>query len=118
MCQLLCPKFVVLEKGIPNQLPITNNKISRVPVTEIPTSEAAIKHFEDIVGGRLTRVEVYGKDPLEGHPYLKVLRKQRYYKVFTSDKDIFNAIMQKQSKVFEDALCYFQNLSVTLSQGL
>ena len=87
-------------------------------MAEIPTSEAAIKHFEYISGGRLTRVNVYGTDPLEGHPHLKVLRKQRYYEVFTSDKNIFNAIMQKRSKVFEDALCYFQNLSVTLSQGL
>ena len=87
-------------------------------MTQISTSEAAIKHFEDIGGGRLTRRKVYGTDPLEGHPHLKVLRKQRYYEVFTSDKNIFNAIMQKRSKVFEDALCYFQNLSVTLSQGL
>ena len=87
-------------------------------MAEIPTSKAAIKHFEDIGGGRLTRVEVYGTDPLEGHSHLKVLRKQRYYEVFTSDKNIFNAIMQKRSKVFEDALCYFQNLSVTLNQGL
>ena len=87
-------------------------------MAQIPTSEAAIKHFEDIGGGRLTRVEVYGTDLLKGHSHLKVLRKQRYYEVFTSDKNIFNAIMQKRSKVFEDALCYFQNLSVTLNQGL
>ena len=84
-------------------------------MTEIPTSEAAIKHFEDIGGGRLTRAEVYGSDPLEGHRHLKVLRKQRYYEVFTGDKNTFNALMQKWLKVFEDALCY---LSVTLSQGL
>ena len=64
------------------------------------------------------RVKVYVTDPLEGHPSLKILRKQRYYEVFISDKAIFNAIMQKRSKVFEDTLCYFQNLSVTLSQGL
>ena len=69
-------------------------------MAEIPTSEAAIKHFEDIGGGRLTRVEVYGTEPLEGHPHLKVLRKQRYYEVFNSDKNIFNAIMQKRSKMF------------------
>ena len=87
-------------------------------MAEIPTSEAAIKHFEDIGGGRLTRVKKYGTDPLDGHPHLKVLRKQRYYEVFTSDKNIFNAIMQKRLNVFEDALCYFQNLYVTLSQGL
>ena len=55
---------------------------------------------------------MYGTDPLEGHPHLKVLR---YYEVFTSDKNIFNTIMQKRSKVFEDALSYFQKLSVTLS---
>ena len=64
------------------------------------------------------RVKVYGKDLLKDHPNLKVLRKQRYCEVFTSDKTIFNAIMQKRSKVFEDTRCYFQNLSVTLSQGL
>ena len=87
-------------------------------MTQIPTSEVAIKHFEDIGGGRLTRPNVYGTDPLEGHPHSNVLRKQHYYEVFTSNKNIFNAIMQKRSKVFEDALCYFQNLSVTLSQGL
>ena len=85
-------------------------------MAEIPTSEAAIKHFEDIGGGRLTRMEVYGMDALEGHLHLKVLWKQPYYKVFTSDKNIFNALMQKQSKVFQEALCYFQNLSATLSQ--
>ena len=44
-------------------------------MTQIPTSEVAIKHFEDVGGGRLTRVKVYGTDPLEGHPHLKVLRK-------------------------------------------
>ena len=80
-------------------------------MAEIPTSEAAIKHFEDIGGGRVTRVNVYGTDMLEGHPQLKILWKQRYYEVFTSDKNIFNAIMQKRWKVFEDALCYFQNES-------
>ena len=68
-------------------------------MAEIPTSEAAIKHFEYISGGRLTRVKVHGTDPLEGHLPLKVLRKQGYYEVFTSDKNIFNAIMQKRSKI-------------------
>ena len=86
-------------------------------MAEIPTSEAAIKHFEDFGGGRLTRMDVYEMDPLEGHLHLKVLWKQPYYEVFTSDKNIFNALMQKRSKVFQDALCYFQNLSATLSQG-
>ena len=42
-------------------------------MAEIPTSEAAIKHFEDISGGRVTRVNVYGTDMLEGHPQLKIL---------------------------------------------
>ena len=36
-------------------------------MAEIPTSEAAIKHFEDISGGRLTIVKKYGTDPLDGH---------------------------------------------------
>ena len=70
-------------------------------MTEIPISQAAIKHFEDISGGTLTTVKVYVTDPLEGHPHLKVLRKQRYYEVFTSDKNIFNVIMQKRSKVLK-----------------
>ena len=78
-------------------------------MAEIPTSEAAIKHFEYISGGRLTRVNVYETDPLEGHPHLKVLRKQRYYEVFTSDKNIFNAIMQKRSKVILKFICKIES---------
>ena len=42
-------------------------------MAEIPTSEAAIKHCENIGGGRVTRVNVYGADTLEGHPHLKIL---------------------------------------------
>ena len=86
-------------------------------MAEIPTSEAAIKHFENIGGCGLTRVNVYGRDPLEGNPHLKVLRKQRYYEVFTRDKNIFNAVMQKRSKVFEDALSYFQKFICTIAES-
>ena len=63
-------------------------------MAEIPTSKAAIKHFEDIGGGRLTRVEVYGTNPLEGHPHLNGRR------------------------CLKMPFAIFQNLSVTLSQGL
>ena len=78
---MFCPKFVLLEKGIPNQLSKASNQISRVPLAEILTPEAAIKHFEEIGGGRLTKEEVYGTDLLEAHPHLKILRRQLYYEL-------------------------------------
>ena len=78
---MFCPKFVLLEKGIPNQLSTASNQISRVPLAEIRTPEAAIKHFEEIGGGRLTKEEVYGTDLLEAHPHLKILRRQLYYEL-------------------------------------
>ena len=70
-------------------------------MAEIPTSEAVIKHFEDIDGDRLTGVEVYGTNPLEAHLHLKILGKQCYFerlpaiKIFSSLGHVFLKYVKK-----------------------
>jgi hypothetical protein len=97
---------------------LAHNEIGSVPAANIVKTEAAVSHFENVAGGRLTRMETYGYDPLEGYQQMQELRKERYYGIFGSDQDIFTAVIQKNHKVFENAICYFQNLTIDLSQRL
>jgi len=100
------------------KLSLEHNRIGRVPAANILKKDAAINHFENVGRGRLTRLETYGHDPLEGNQQLQDLRRERYYRALGSDQSIFIAVVQKQKKVFENAICYFQNLTIDLSQVL
>jgi len=106
-----------IEKGVPVQLATKVSNIGQVPPTSLLSTEAAVKHFEQ-TGGKLKRLETYGIDPLEAYEDLKVRRKSLFYQKYNSNKYIFTAIMGKQSGVFEEAVCYFQNITIELSEGL
>ena len=81
----------------------------------ILTTEDAQNHYEQITGGKLKNIEGFGIDPLEGNRKLQERRKLNFYHIFKSDKDIFVAVMQKKSSVLENAIAFFQNLTIDYS---
>ena len=95
---------------------LEKNEIGRVQGGRIFTKESAIYLFKNINGGTLTKPTNYGIDPLEHRIDRQALRNQRFYEIFKSDKDIFSAVMQRNSVVFKNAIVYFQNLTINLSQ--
>lgn len=110
MCQLF------LEKGVPIKLKLEKDEIVRVPGGRIFTKESAIYLLENINGGILVKPTNYGIDPSEHRIDLQALRKQRFCEIFKNGKDIFSAVLQRNSVVFENAIAYFQNLTINLSQ--
>ena len=46
-------------------------------------------------------------DPLEVNGELQERRKQIFYHIFKSDKNIFVAAMQKKSAILENTIAYF-----------
>ena len=82
---------------------------------EILATEDAQNHYEQMTGQKLKNIEGFGKDLLEGNRELQERRKLNFYHIFKSDKDIFVAVMQKKSSVLENAIAYFQNLTIDYS---
>ena len=79
------------------------------------TTEDAQNHYEQMAGGKLKNIEEFGVDPLEGKRELQERRKQSFYYIFKSAKNIFLAVMQKKSSILENAITYFQNLTIDYS---
>ena len=82
---------------------------------EILTTEDAQNHYEQTTGGKLKNIEGFGVDPLESNRELQERWKLNFYHIFKSDKDIFVAVMQKKYSVLENAIVYFQNLTIDYS---
>ena len=82
---------------------------------EILTTEDAQNQYEQITGGKLKNIEGFGVDPLEGNRELQERRKENFYHIFQSDKNIFVAVMQNKSSTLENAIAYFQNLTIDYS---
>ena len=82
---------------------------------EILTTDDAQNHYDQIAGGKLKNIQEFGVDPLEGKRELQERRKQNFYHIFKSDKNIFLAVMQKKSSILENAITYFQNLTIDYS---
>ena len=82
---------------------------------EILTTEDTQDYYEQITGGKLKNIEGFNVDPLEVNRELQERRKQIFYHIFKSDKDIFVAVMQKESSILENTIAYFQNLTIDYS---
>ena len=94
-----------------------NDKTGKVPQMELLTTEDRQNHYEHITGGKLKNIEGFGVELLEGNRKLGERRKQNFYHIFKSDKDIFVAAMQKKPSVLENAIAYFQNLTIDYSEN-
>ena len=75
---------------------------------EILTTEDTQDYYEQITEG-------FNVDPLEVNRELQERRKQIFYHIFKSDKNIFVAAMQKKSAILENTIAYFQNLTIDYS---
>ena len=82
---------------------------------EILRTEDAQNHYEEITGGKLKNIEGFGVDPLEGNRELQERRKENFYHIFKSGKDIFVVVMQNKSSTLENGIAYFQNLTIDYS---
>ena len=82
---------------------------------EILTPEDTQDYYEQITGGKLKNIEGFNVDPLEVNRELQERRKQIFYHIFKSDKNIFVAAMQKKSAILENTIAYFQNLTIDYS---
>ena len=82
---------------------------------EILTTEDTQDYYEQITGGKLKNIEEFNVDPLEVNRELQERRKQIFYHIFKSDKNIFVAAMQKKSAILENTIAYFQNLTIDYS---
>ena len=82
---------------------------------EILTTEDTQDYYEQITGGKLKNIERFNVDPLEVNRELQERRKQIFYHIFKSDKNIFVAAMQKKSAILENTIAYFQNLTIDYS---
>lgn len=106
-----------LEKGIPQNLATRSDNTGKIPLDVVPSVDDAVRHYVDVAGGELQPPEVYGVDPLNEYSHLQQQRSVKFYEKFGSDKDIFNSVMNGNGKNFEWALCYFQNLTIDLSNN-
>ena len=82
---------------------------------EILTTEDTQDYYEQITGEKLKNIEGFNVDPLEVNRELQERRKQIFYHIFKSDKNIFVAAMQKKSAILENTIAYFQNLTIDYS---
>ena len=64
-----------------------------------------------MTGGKLKNTEGIAVDPLEGNRESQKRQKQNFHQILKSDKDIFVAVMKKNS-VLENAIACFQNLTL------
>ena len=95
-----------------------NDKTGKVSTALIPTKDEALRQYFIATGNRLKEDPMYGQDPLKDRMDLQILREKKYYDVFVGDKEIFESIMGKFPKNFENALCLFQNITMDLALGI
>lgn len=111
-------KISYLEKGIPHQLALKNDKTGKIPSETLLSTTQASRHYLQLTGNRLKEPYSHGTDPLRSNDGLQDTRSNRYYEAFYSDKDIFQKLMSGDKASFENAICFFQNLTIELSREL
>ena len=65
-------------KGVPMEIRLGSNRAAAIDPSSVPTVQAAVQLYN----GTLTRMETFGRDPLEQNPRKKELREREFKKYF------------------------------------
>ena len=102
-------------KGIPSRLVLQNKKAKRIPAKNILSTAEAHDYYFQEKGKRLTGPHHFGFDPLHENIRMQEIRTGRFYETFLNADHIFTKLNLGDVVYFENAICLFQNLNVTLS---
>ena len=92
-----------------------NNQVGKVPCNEIVSGALLAQRYVQIKGGSIKEPVVYGVDPLEFEENLKNIRDARFRDRFPTDGNIFEEVISGNPRTFSSAICFFQNITIELS---
>ena len=101
-------------KGIPSRLALQNNKARRIPAQNILSTAETHDYYFREKGKRLNSLHHFGFDPLHENIPLQEIRTRRFYETFLNVEHIFTKLNSVGIVYFENGICLFQNLTVTL----
>ena len=104
-------------KGIPNDL-AQNTSIDVLPQNVLPETNAVVTQYLE-EQGQLTQFTGFGSDPLEGSSNLQEKRLHIFLSSGSYNYDtIFTNVVSSDGKTLVDAILYFKDTTIRLSQLL
>lgn len=80
---------------------------------DMPNGEEAVEIYNSVYHGRITRETSFGYDPLSHSSKLQEEREQNFLALYDI-ANIFSECVNERSRLFEDALLYFINITLDL----
>ncbi len=103
--------------GIPNILALENNQVSRVCLSDIPSTWQMVTLHEQN-GSRLCRNTGYGHDPLQGHTQLQSLRERDHAARFPNMEVVFQDLLHNNALLFRNCVQHYIHITNAFSQLL
>ena len=107
---IICYLHTISGRGTPNVLEAENNMTAPFSLRHLPTTEEAVKMYEER-GGQLTYWTEFGNDPLSSSSRIHRKREKDFLSYFPDWSVIFHGIVNGDPRMFHDAIQLFKDLT-------